>query len=127
MLALFLGACAPNQRPLKTVSPTISEPESSVRADASAIAYLIQAERFFIQERFQKAADHYRLALIHDPYSAELHLRLARSLGQLNQWLSALKVLEKGFVPNPITFLCDWRWVASTWRLKITNRLKPLS
>ena len=101
MLALFLGACAPNQRPLKTVSPTISEPESSVRADASAIAYVVQAERFFIQERFQKAADHYRLALIHDPYSAELHLRLARSLGQLNQWLSALKVLEKGVRAQP--------------------------
>ena len=38
--------------PLKTVSPSISEPESSVRADASAIAYVVQAERFFIQERF---------------------------------------------------------------------------
>ena len=39
--------------------------------------------------------------MIHDPYSAELHLRLARSLGQLNQWLSVLKVLGKGVRAQP--------------------------
>ena len=62
---------------------------------------MIQAERYVVQEHFQSAVDQYRLALVHDPYSAELHLRLARVLGRLNQWFAAVEVLEKGLSAKP--------------------------
>ena len=73
----------------------------TLRADASAIAYVIQAERYVVQEHYQDAVDQYRLALVHDPYSAELHLRLARALGHLNQWFAAVELLEKGLKARP--------------------------
>lgn len=72
--------------------------EPIVLADASAIQYMIQGERFFMKKRYHEAADYFRLALVHDSYSAHLHLRLAAALGNANAWLAALQVLERAQV-----------------------------
>ena len=101
LVCLWLGAaCSPSL--VKVPSTDSSQPITpALRADASAIAYLIQAERNVVKGHFQGAVDQYRLALVHDPYSAQLHLRLARALRQLNQWFAAVEVLEKGLVARP--------------------------
>ena len=101
LVCVWLGAaCSPSL--LKVPSTDSSQPNTpALRADASAIAYLIQAERNVVQGHFKAAVDQYRLALVHDPYSAELHLRLARGLRELNQWFAAAEVLEKGLVARP--------------------------
>jgi len=62
---------------------------------------MIQAERLFIKKEYKQAADHFRLALVHDSYSAHLHLRLAKTLGRMNAWFAVLEVLEKGVVAQP--------------------------
>jgi tetratricopeptide (TPR) repeat protein len=103
MIMVWLGfgcACAPSLVDMPSpLSQSASTPH--VRADASSIAYFTQAERFVVQKRFQDAADSYRLALVHDPYSVELHLRLASTLRKLNQWFSAVETLERALVARP--------------------------
>lgn len=90
-------ACAPTPAPVIGLESQPPQPPV-VLADASAIEHMLQGERLFLKKDYLQAADHFRLALVHDPYSVHLHLRLAKALGRANAWLAALQVLEKAQV-----------------------------
>ena len=96
-LFVLSAGCGPKPAMVVSANPEASL-EPIVLADASAIQYMIQGERFFMQKRYRQAADYFRLALVHDSYSSHLHLRLAKALGHANAWLGALQVLEKAQV-----------------------------
>ncbi|MBT6431990.1 MAG: hypothetical protein HOK97_00670 [Deltaproteobacteria bacterium] len=87
--------CGSRPAPVLVSTTEISPQLPQVLADASAIEHMLEGERFFLQKRYKPAADYFRLALVHDPHSVHLYLRLAQALGKANAWLAALQVLEK--------------------------------